>query len=85
MEYPEGWQEVDGALEREFRFKDFAAAIDFVDRLAEIAEERSHHPDIAIHLNHVKVRWWTYAEGRITERDVEMAERTEKLAGGARV
>ena len=82
VEYPEGWAEVEGALQRELRFKDFAAAIDFVDRLAEIAEEANHHPDIAIHWNRVTVRWWTHVQGAITARDVELARRTDRLATG---
>ncbi len=82
VEYPEGWDEVEGALQREFRFKDFAAAIDFVNRVAEVAEKASHHPDIAIHWNRVTLRWRTHAKNAITERDAEMAERTSRLATG---
>jgi 4a-hydroxytetrahydrobiopterin dehydratase len=49
MDVPEGWAEIEGALQREFRFKDFSAAINFVNRLAEVAETAGHHPDISIH------------------------------------
>ena len=59
MTYPEGWNEVRGALQRGYRFKDFREAIAFVNRLAEAAEEANHHPDIAISWNAVTVRWWT--------------------------
>lgn len=79
--FPEGWEEVDGALERSFRFKDFAAAIDFVNRVAEVAEEENHHPDIEIHWNRVKLRFRTHAKDAITERDLALAARTGKLAG----
>jgi 4a-hydroxytetrahydrobiopterin dehydratase len=78
-EYPEGWQEVGGALEREFRFKDFAAAMSFVDRIAEIAEAENHHPDIAIHYNVVTLRWWTHSAGGITDRDRQLAAKTSAL------
>ncbi len=78
--YPEGWAEVDGALEREFRFKDFASAMHFVNRVAEVAEEANHHPDIAIHYNHVVLRFWTHSQNAITELDVELATRTGGLA-----
>ena len=61
MEVPEGWTVIEGALQREFHFKDFSAAINFVNRLAEVAETASHHPDISIHWNRVVVRWWTQA------------------------
>ena len=78
--YPEGWNEVRGALQRGYRFKDFREAIAFVDRLAEAAEAADHHPDIAISWNAVTVRWWTHVKRSITERDVKMAQRTDELA-----
>ena len=77
--YPEGWDEVDGALERTFRFEDFAEAIAFVNRVAEAAEAANHHPDIEIRWNRVKLRWWTHVKKAITERDAEMAARTNEL------
>lgn len=69
-----------GALQRGFRFKDFREAIAFVNRLAELAEGENHHPDIAISWNAVTVRWWTHTKRAITERDVELARRTNGLA-----
>ena len=80
-QHPEGWNEVRGALQRGFRFADFQEAIAFVNRLAEAAEEANHHPDIAISWNAVTVRWWTHVKHAITERDIEMAARTNELAG----
>jgi 4a-hydroxytetrahydrobiopterin dehydratase len=77
---PDGWVEVDGALEREFRFDDFPGALAFVNRVGELAEASDHHPDIAIHWNRVTLRWWTHARNAITERDHELAERTNELA-----
>ena len=81
MDPPEGWEERQGALERRFRFRDFAEALAFVNRVAEEAERADHHPDVAIHWNEVTLRWWTHTKGAITERDVRMAERTNALAG----
>jgi 4a-hydroxytetrahydrobiopterin dehydratase len=79
-EHPAGWAEVEGALEREYRFRDFAEAMAFVNLLAEAAEAANHHPDLAISWNRVTVRWWTHAAQAITERDVELARRTDELA-----
>jgi 4a-hydroxytetrahydrobiopterin dehydratase len=79
MSIPDGWSEVDGALEREFRFTDFRASIAFVERVAEIAEAENHHPDIAIHYNRVTLRWWTHTAGGITDRDRELAEKSTGL------
>jgi 4a-hydroxytetrahydrobiopterin dehydratase len=73
------WQEQDGALVREFELASFPEAIEFVDRLAELAEGENHHPDIDIRYRRVTVRWTTHSEGGITERDREMAERTSAL------
>ena len=78
--YPDGWNEVRGALQRGFRFRDFAEAMAFVNRLAEVAEREDHHPEILIHWNAVTVRWWTHVKRAITERDIELARRTDELA-----
>ena len=80
MDTPAGWAEVEGALEREFRFRDFAEALAFVNRVGKLAETENHHPDIEIHWNRVKLRWWTHVKNAVTERDVEMAERSSGLA-----
>jgi 4a-hydroxytetrahydrobiopterin dehydratase len=77
--YPEGWQEIEGALERVFRFPDFARAMAFVVRVAEVAEAEDHHPDIEIHWNRVKLRFWTHSRDAITERDRDLARLTAAL------
>jgi 4a-hydroxytetrahydrobiopterin dehydratase len=73
------WQEQDGALVREFELPSFPAAIEFVDRLAELAESENHHPDIDVRYRRVTVRWTTHSAGGITQRDRELAERTAGL------
>ena len=78
--YPEGWNEVRGALQRGFRFEDFRGALAFVNRLGDVAEEAGHHPDIELSWNAVTVRWWTHTKRAITESDVEMARLTDELA-----
>jgi len=80
MSTPEGWSEVDGALEREFRFESFRAAIAFVERVAELAEDANHHPDIRVSYDRVTLRWWTHTAGGITERDRELAAGSAALA-----
>jgi len=76
----EGWDEVDGALQREFRFESFPAAIEFVNRVAELAEAENHHPDIAVSYRDVTLRWRTHSAGAITDRDRAMAARSAALA-----
>lgn len=73
------WSEVDGALERTFQLGDFVSALDFVNRVGELAEAENHHPDIAIHYNRVTLRWWTHTAGGITDRDRDLAEKTSAL------
>ncbi len=74
------WQEQDGALVREFELPSFREAIDFVLRLAELAEAENHHPDLDIRYRRVTVRWTTHSAGGVTERDRQLAERTSGLA-----
>jgi 4a-hydroxytetrahydrobiopterin dehydratase len=68
MSTPEGWSEVDGALQREFRFPNFAEALAFVNRVGELAEAENHHPDI-------ELGW-----GRVLLRDRDIAARSAALA-----
>jgi 4a-hydroxytetrahydrobiopterin dehydratase len=77
---PEGWIEVDGALERTFELPTFAEAIAFVNRVAELAEAENHHPDIAVSYRRVTLRWWTHTAGGVTDRDRELAAASAALA-----
>jgi 4a-hydroxytetrahydrobiopterin dehydratase len=76
MSVPDGWREENDALVREFELESFPAAIDFVRRLAALAERENHHPDIDIRYRRVLVRWSTHSAGGVTERDRELAART---------
>jgi 4a-hydroxytetrahydrobiopterin dehydratase len=75
------WDEVDGALQREFELPSFREAIAFVNRVAELAEQENHHPDIAISYRKVTLRWTTHSAGGITDRDRDLAARSAALAG----
>ena len=76
---PTGWEEVDGALERTFELDSFLGALDFVNRLGALAEAEDHHPDITISYRKVTVRWWTHTAGGITDRDRDLAAKTDSL------
>ena len=76
---PEGWTEVDKALERTFEFDDFAGSLAFVNRVGALAESEDHHPDIAISYDKVTLRWWTHTADGITDRDRELAEKSAGL------
>lgn len=77
-EHPD-WLFEDDAVQRTFQFADFAEALDFVNRVGEIAEAANHHPDIDIRWNRVRLRLTTHSEGGLTEMDVAMAARIDGL------
>lgn len=81
--HPE-WKLHDGKLEREWIFSNFVEAISFVNRVAVIAEDAGHHPDIDIRYNHVLLALVSHDAGGITERDATMAARlSAELAGNS--
>jgi 4a-hydroxytetrahydrobiopterin dehydratase len=79
MPTPEHWEEVDGALQRTFKFGNFVEALAFVNRVGELAEAEGHHPDIAIHWNEVVLRFWTHTAGGVTDLDRTVAGKTNYL------
>ena len=80
MSTPEGWNEADGALQREFSFADFAEALAFVNRVGALAEAENHHPDIELGWGRVVLRWRTHSADATTDRDRELAARSGALA-----
>lgn len=76
---PKDWGERDGKLYREFVFPDFSSAMKFVNDVADLSEKANHHPDILIHYSKVTLTLWTHTEGKITEKDVLLAEAINAL------
>ncbi len=64
---------------KEFEFKDFKKAIEFVNKVAEIAEANNHHPDILIKYNIVRLTLTTHSENGLSEKDFYVAEEIDKL------
>ena len=79
----EGWELVTAngryALEKEFKFKDFAEAMKFVNKVAGLAENEGHHPDITINWNKVVLQLSTHAIKGLSENDFIMAAKIDKL------
>ena len=75
-----GWQLESGELVRIFQFPDFRAALRFVNSVGELAEMASHHPDIYIRYNRVRLSLVTHDAGGITEKDLGVAGGINKLA-----
>jgi len=74
------WELEKKHIECTFEFDDFADAIDFVNSVAEVAEEEEHHPDIDIRYNKVRLVLSTHSKGGLTELDFGLAERIDTLA-----
>jgi len=74
------WQIEDGELTRTFKFKDFLAALAFVNQVGERAEEAGHHPDIDIRYNRVRLSLVTHDAGGLTAKDFDLAAAADKLA-----
>ncbi|MHA3773404.1 4a-hydroxytetrahydrobiopterin dehydratase [Verrucomicrobiota bacterium sgz303538] len=75
------WELEKKHIERTFEFDDFTQAIDFVNSIADIAEDEDHHPDMDIRYNKVRVQLSTHAEGGLTDRDFEVAKKVDNLYG----
>jgi len=67
------WSQTGDTLQRTFRFDDFRAAMSFVERIAELAEQHQHHPDIMIRYDKVTLSLTTHDAGGVTERDFQFA------------
>jgi len=73
--------EDDTKIEREFEFKDFQTALDFINKAGEIAEDEGHHPDIFLHSwNKVKFTLYTHAIGGLSINDFVVASKIDRIA-----
>ncbi len=77
------WQlkEVNGEkrLERVFKFKDFAEALAFTDKVGALAQEENHHPMLITEWGQVTVDWWTHKVKGLHQNDFIMAAKTDEL------
>ena len=74
------WTRDGDAIVRDLRFPDFAAAMAYVNRVADVAEQANHHPDILVHgWNKVRLTLSTHSEGRVTDADHALAARIDAL------
>lgn len=73
-----GWQLADSAIRKRVEFDSFLLAIDFVNRVASLAEEADHHPDITINYRRVTLSLSTHSEGGITQKDFDLAKKIDR-------
>ena len=74
------WELEKKHIERTFEFDEFSEAIDFVNSVAEVAEDEEHHPDIDIRFNKVRLILSTHSKGGLTDLDFGLAERIDTLS-----
>ena len=81
MKYAPGWTASADAksIAREFKFKDFAEAMAFVNKVADVADAEGHHPDIYIFYNVVRLANSTHAIGGLSENDFILAAKVNAL------
>jgi 4a-hydroxytetrahydrobiopterin dehydratase len=75
------WSRAGDTIVREWKLTDFAAAIAFVNRVAELAELANHHPDILVHgWNRVRLELSTHSAGGLTAADFALADEIDRLS-----
>jgi 4a-hydroxytetrahydrobiopterin dehydratase len=73
------WKKKGSAITRTFQFKDFPAAIKFVNTIAKPSEKEYHHPDIDIRWNKVTLTLSTHDAGGLTSKDFNLAKKFDGL------
>ncbi len=75
------WEREGDAIVRDWTFADFKEAMAWVNRIADVAEEANHHPDILVHdWNKVRLKLSTHSVGGLTQGELDMARRIDDAA-----
>ncbi|HET6453581.1 MAG TPA: 4a-hydroxytetrahydrobiopterin dehydratase [Armatimonadota bacterium] len=74
------WELLRNSIRREFKFANFDQAMDFVNKVAEVARKMDHHPDICIYYNRVDLELSTHKAGGLTGEDFELAARINEIS-----
>jgi 4a-hydroxytetrahydrobiopterin dehydratase len=75
----EHWQLEDDRLTRKFTFKNFKTALEFVNKVGEVAENQKHHPDIAFGWGYANIVTTTHSKGGVTILDLKLAAEIQKI------
>ena len=79
LDLPEGWKKSNKSIKKEFKFKDFLTAMGFINGVGEIANKMNHHPKMTIDFNVVLIETTTHDEGKVTNKDLDLAEAIDNL------
>ena len=74
-----GWIRFGKLIGKQFTFRTFPMAMNFVNAVADIAEKEGHHPDITISYNRVNIELWTHAIGGLSQNDFILAAKIDEL------
>ncbi|MSU60722.1 MAG: 4a-hydroxytetrahydrobiopterin dehydratase [Candidatus Staskawiczbacteria bacterium] len=74
-----GWALEDKKIKKQFKFEDFVKAMEFVNKIAVLAEEEGHHPDIAINYSKVEITLWTHFVKGLSENDFILAAKIDSI------
>jgi len=75
----QGWSYQGNDLQKKYTFKSFLPGIEFVNQIAQAAENAGHHPDITINYNVVGISLSTHSEGGVTEKDFDLAGKIDQI------
>ena len=75
----EGWHAAEDILKKRFEFKNFAEALEFVNKVGAIAERFDHHPDICFGWGYAEINLTTHDRGGLTDFDFAVAREIEKI------
>jgi len=74
-----GWEFKNNAIHKIFIFESYLNSIAFINRLAEIAEEKNHHPDMVVGWCKIDVAFTSHDQGGVTTTCIDMAKKTESV------
>jgi 4a-hydroxytetrahydrobiopterin dehydratase len=75
----EGWEALNNSIRRRFEFPDFAAALEFVNKVGELAEQADHHPDISFGWGYAEIVLTTHDRGGVTDVDIALAAKIDSV------
>jgi 4a-hydroxytetrahydrobiopterin dehydratase len=73
------WEKIDGKLCKDFKFINFIEAFSFITKIALESEKINHHPEITISYNKVNIKLITHDINQISEKDIDLAKKIDKL------
>ena len=76
----DSWKVICGSLQKEFEFVNFVKAIEFINQIAEVAEEQEHHPVITNSYNYLKIELKTHDVNGISNKDFKLAKTIDNLS-----